>query len=170
MANKLNTATIITVIISIIITIVFLTLSRTFFSGIEESHAARPVSDWKAALKPVGFIGVVSDKGKFSFTDRVLFSIEVKTTALQNADSIPKDCEFFTYESGTLKFAAYSETVNRWEKYGLEEGYFIEKKVNNDTMFVYTPDHKPKYVFELFDGIVNRWQPRQWSLARQDDY
>lgn len=161
MVNKIKTKRLLLLCVSVTVAVILFMLSRVFFDNIEANHLARPVNEWKKALNPVGFTGIISDKEKFNYTDRELFAIKLKNVSIQNADSIPNDCEFFTYKNGIIKFAAYSETVNRWEDYGLEEGYFIEKKVDNDTMFVYTPDHQLKYVFELFDGIVNEWTPRQ---------
>ena len=161
MSGYLTTKRIFSVCVSIAIAIVLFIVVRAFFPRITTNHLARPVAEWKTALKPLGFTGTVSNKGEFNFTDRNLLAIELKNVRIINADSIPKDCEFFIYRDGTIKFAAYSQTVSRWDDYGLEEGYFVEKKVNNDTMFVYRRNHQLKNVFELFDGIVNEWTPRQ---------
>gem|GEM_PF-4866390 len=61
-----------------------------------------------------------------------------------------------------MTFAAYSETVNRGTHYDLFEDFIIEKKPNSDTLYIYNPDGSPKYLFELFDGIVKNWMPSEW--------
>lgn len=113
-------------------------------------------------MHPVGFKGRVLSRSKFSFSDRLLYAVAIENPDIQNADSIPSRCEFFTYSKNVLRFTAFSETVNRAPNYDLFEGFFVEKKVNSDTIFVFFPDGSPKYLFELFDGINSEWTPREW--------
>ena len=153
---------IILAVIAISLPVVFVKILRSFGNEVETQHASRPVEAWKKALHPVGFKGKVSNKSKFSFTDRTLFSIELKDPVVVNSNHIPPDCEFFRYVGGVLSFAAYSETVSRGTHYDLFEDFIIEKKQDSDTLYVYYPDGSPKYLFELFDGIVNTWIPREW--------
>jgi len=148
--------------LALCVPIAIILFTRGFNTHVNKVVAARHVASWKKALTPVGFRGIVSGKNDFNLIERGLYTISLEKVNIENEDSIPMGCEFFEYNKGTIKFTAYSETVSRWPDYGLEKGFIVEKKVNNDTLFVYTPDNAPKYVFELFDGIVNKWKPRVW--------
>ena len=86
----------------------------------------------------------------------------MKTDTVLNSKNIPTNCDFFSYNGiNKVDFVAYSQNVDRWDKYGLRIGDIIEKKVNNDTLIVYSQDNTPKYLFELFDGIAVKWIPRE---------
>ena len=119
------------------------------------------IAEWKKKLKGVGFSGVVSSKANYSLVERGMFLIELKDVKVCNKDLIPADCDFLFLKSKTLGFVAYDQTVDRWDKYGLDVGYSVEKKVNSDTIVVYSGKNKPKYLFEIFDGLVNKWEPRE---------
>jgi hypothetical protein len=75
---------------------------------------------------------------------------------------MPKNIEFLQCDTlGNLSFVAYSENVNRWDEYGLSVGDIVEKKANSDTVLVLSPQYKPRYLFELFDGIAIDGVPRK---------
>jgi len=118
------------------------------------------IAEWKKKLYSVGFSGVVSDKSNYHMFEREMFLIGLQNVKVCNQELIPADCDFLFLKSNKLNFVAHSETVNRWDKYGLDLGYKVEKKPNSDTVVVYSGKNKPKYLFEIFDGLVNKWEPR----------
>jgi len=147
----------------ILLFLFFLVLTQFLNQSTKHSPDKSVIVELKERLKTVGFTGEVSNRSNYSMFERGMFLIELKNVKICNRELIPTDCDFLFLKSNKLDFVAYSETVNRWDKYGLDIGYIVEKKVNSDTIVIYSSKDKPKYLFEIFDGIVNEWKPRELS-------
>ena len=117
-----------------------------------------PAMEWKRNLRGLAFRGIVADIEHH----RDIYSVKLNYITLKNQGLIPQYSVYFVYDKSTFTFPVCGENVKGDLNYELAEGDIMEKSENNDSVFVYTSNSKPKYVFEILDGIATGWVPRQW--------